>query len=212
MWADMFGQFNLNVSLVRLITTGRFDACRVLMKTSPNCVNERAEYQKTPLHYAATVVGGGCLISELIESGAEVNAVDMWGMTPLHSAVDENRLDVVKLLLDNGARIGIRLKDGRTPLHLAVSKGNIAMILELLKRGADKFVTDINNRSPYTLAMNHRNPNIRKLIVDTLVKLVCQAIVKHRLSEAQEYLKTAFPDLYQQCLWCQETIPKSSPN
>ena len=42
-------------------------------------------------------------VREMLEEGADPNAKDKDGNTPLHKAADEGRFDVVKLLLERGA-------------------------------------------------------------------------------------------------------------
>jgi ankyrin repeat protein len=43
------------------------------------------------------------VIKFLIDNGADVNAQDKGGNTPLHNAVNDARVDLVKLLLEHGA-------------------------------------------------------------------------------------------------------------
>ncbi|HCR38575.1 MAG TPA: hypothetical protein DIV80_03745 [Synergistaceae bacterium] len=44
----------------------------------------------------------------LIEAGADVNAKDIQGWTPLHEAAEAGRTDIVQLLLDHGADVNAR--------------------------------------------------------------------------------------------------------
>ena len=54
-----------------------------------------------------------------VKAGADVNAVDDFGNTPLHYAA-YNRVDaVVQYLVENGARMDVRNKFGETPLWLS---------------------------------------------------------------------------------------------
>jgi ankyrin repeat protein len=46
------------------------------------------------------------------------------GLTPLHQAVLENSIDLVRLLLDNKARVNTFDSDSWTPLHAACAIGN----------------------------------------------------------------------------------------
>jgi hypothetical protein len=81
-----------------------------------------------PLHYAVdTCLEGGewtpaeqvKTIRLLIEAGADVNAPDKNGATPLHRAVRTRGAAAVKRLLEAGADRVARNKPGSTPLDLA---------------------------------------------------------------------------------------------
>ena len=43
-------------------------------------------------------------VKELIKKGANVNAKNRFGGTPLHAAVISNNVEVVKILIENGGR------------------------------------------------------------------------------------------------------------
>ena len=55
----------------------------------------------------------------LISNGANINAVDDSGETPLHKASAKGHLNIVKLLVNNGANVNAQAKDGCTPLYLS---------------------------------------------------------------------------------------------
>ena len=56
-----------------------------------------------------------------IERGADVNAVNKRGETPLHIAAEENGLKYAKLLIEHGATRGIKTSIGLAPVDLAAS-------------------------------------------------------------------------------------------
>jgi ankyrin repeat protein len=64
----------------------------------------------------------------LIEAGADVNAVQQAGFTPLHAAAMTGQLELAKLLLDRGADRGAKTDDGRTALAMARDAKQQALI------------------------------------------------------------------------------------
>ena len=78
-----------------------------------------------PLHYAADAnrwdpTAQAETIEYLVSIGANPNAVDSGGATPLLRAVRTRSLPAVRALLDGGANPKQPNKTGSTPLHLAV--------------------------------------------------------------------------------------------
>jgi ankyrin repeat protein len=76
-------------------------------------VDKRVEADVTALHYAASVAA----VEALVRAGADVNAADAAGTTPLMRAAFVGRTDVVKALLAAGASPLARQhkRRGRTP-------------------------------------------------------------------------------------------------
>ena len=78
-----------------------------------------------PLHYAADAnhwqpAAQVEVIQYLLSVGADPNAPDKSGVSPLHRAVRTRTSEAVRALLAGGARVNGRNGSGSTPLHLAV--------------------------------------------------------------------------------------------
>lgn len=74
---------------------------------------------------------------ELILAGADVGAVNRYGVSPLSLACENGSGDLVELLLGAGADPNAALRGGETPLMTASRTGRLDAVKALLSRGAD---------------------------------------------------------------------------
>jgi ankyrin repeat protein len=104
----------------------------------------------------------------LLKQGADANAAQGDGMTPLHWAADRGDAAIAEMLLYAGANVSAVTRVGQyTPLHLASRGGKLAVVQALLKAGAN--VAQRTNPSGVTalhLAAEAGNPDIVTLLVD----------------------------------------------
>ena len=88
----------------------------------------------------------------LLNTGADPNAEDEEGFTPLHYAACEDAHRTVKVLLDNRrtSKVKINSKDeeGWTPLHYAAEQDARQTVKVLLAKGADPNVKGKNGATP----------------------------------------------------------------
>ncbi len=83
--------------------------------------------QVAPLHSA--VAGGHmAIVRMLVESGANVNAVQQQGFTPLHGAANSGDELIVRYLLQNGAEPGARAENGQTAMDFALAQGHQSIV------------------------------------------------------------------------------------
>ncbi|HEX4793597.1 MAG TPA: ankyrin repeat domain-containing protein [Humisphaera sp.] len=76
------------------------------------------------------------IVKVLIDAGADVNAADALGSTPLHLAARRGHIKAVELLLEHKADVNAKDKQGRTPLTEAIEHKNTAVSETLQKAGA----------------------------------------------------------------------------
>jgi ankyrin repeat protein len=85
----------------------------------------------------AAARNGGDIVTVLLELGADVNAANAAGQTPLHAAAAAGANDIVQALVDKGAKLDAQDKRGDTPLTVAerrADKSTAALIRTLLSR------------------------------------------------------------------------------
>ncbi len=114
------------------------------------------------LHQAAKN-GQIAQVKDLLAAGADFNAADGQGKTPLYQAAQNGHKEIVKDLLAAGADANAADQYGRTALYWAAYKGHKDIILLLLVAGADPSLMNINDATSIYLASNDE---IRKLFAD----------------------------------------------
>lgn len=88
---------------------------------------ETYDEHKNTLLIAAIARNLPALAMMLVNEGANVNAANDEGLTPLHVLAGSGTLhfeELADLLLKKGARLGVKDKQGRTPLAIAETAGN----------------------------------------------------------------------------------------
>lgn len=116
--------------------------------------SEPAPFDATPLHRAARL-GDAQTVAALLEQGADRQARDDEGWTPLHWAAHLGHRDVAELLLTgalNGEGANSPDNFGRTPLHLAAAAGHAELVSLLVIEGADPSVAAAEGLTPMHLA------------------------------------------------------------
>jgi ankyrin repeat protein len=84
-------------------------------------------------------------IENLLAEGADINAKDSEGSSPLVYAIGSRRAEAVRLLIAKGADVQIARKSGKTPLMFACIEGKEDIVAPLLQAGADVNARDNTN-------------------------------------------------------------------
>ena len=101
------------------------------------CARERARNTQTDALFRATIEGNTDMVRSLVSSpGADVNAKDDRGNTPLLEAARYGHEDICRVLIAAGADVKAKDKDGKTALMLAVQNNHDDVVRVLKQAGA----------------------------------------------------------------------------
>jgi ankyrin repeat protein len=113
----------------------------------------------------AAGIGSIDAMKVLIEAGADVNAADSFGATPLMFGVRD--IAKVRVLLDAGARANEKSKQNQTALLLAASTtGSIETARLLVAKGADAKVVGASGRTTLIMAANQNDLPMVQFFLD----------------------------------------------
>ena len=84
----------------------------------------------------------------LIDKGADVNASNDNGNTPLHLALWNGHAAVAMAVIDKGADVNASNDNGNTPLHLALWNGHAGVAMAVIDKGADIYITNNDQLMP----------------------------------------------------------------
>jgi ankyrin repeat protein len=152
------------------VRAGDVQGARRLLDEDPSRITT-PDYEWDPLFTAARAARID-LVRLLLERGADVNAYNKAGNTPLWFACHSNapadeRLVVVKMLLDAGANPRIENERKTTALHQAAWRGPVAMVELLIRHNAKTWLADHEGKLPIDYAKTGPAPD-RDAIVHML--------------------------------------------
>lgn len=116
---------------------GHTEAVRLLLArgSDANALSINA-LRNTPLHAGLSGPLGIEGVRLLVEAGADVNARQHGGFTPLHAAANRGIVEIVDLLLERGADPDAPTEDGRRAIDFARERGHAHVVERLRVKGA----------------------------------------------------------------------------
>lgn len=152
-------------------------------------VHARDEYGRTTLHLAALsgeIAKPGeneKIILTLLNCGANIDAIDADGRTPLLCAMQVRNKEAVIVLLERGANIHITWAGDHSALHSAAAWGNKDVVFKLLDMGADINAINDQGKSVLHYAVRRRvfsesEPNTEVLVQELLKRGADRQIIR----------------------------------
>jgi ankyrin repeat protein len=118
---------------------GDLNKVRDLIEADSTLLESKGDMGNTPLISACFVppsfIPQAAVANFLIDKGANINARNEWGGTPLYVAI--NDFDLMQRLIAKGAEVNVKAFGSITPLHQAASRGNLKVTKLLIDHGAD---------------------------------------------------------------------------
>ena len=141
------------------------DYIRRTLLTTPTLVQERYTNEYTLLH---GIAGQRCLtiVELLLHLGADPNARDQWGHTPLYlvgnnTSYETQGAAIVRVLVQSGAHVNAQEQLRHcTALHMAARRENVPIAEALLDCGADIEARDKQGETPLHRAVKCGKANM----------------------------------------------------
>ncbi|KAM0487191.1 hypothetical protein ACHAPX_000461 [Trichoderma viride] len=173
-------------------------------------VNFRTRTDGTSLHLAA---GSPVFVRLLLEAGADANAVNQYGQTPLHTRSHHRNssIDSMVLLIEEGhANINAVNLDGATPLHSLMGLYIKDIVKKFLEYEPDCNIADKEGNTPLHVFMQNymtdmgvlrmmlekgANPNAKNH--EGLTPLLCLHNINWAFTEVIELFQNAGADIHE---------------
>lgn len=103
-----------------------------LLKKFPELSNDITTGGASPLHMCGMSKDNQLAVTTLVEHGADIEALDTYGMTALHRMASNNLAIGAKMLIRAGANPGYKGKIGVSPMEMAM-ESRAANVIEVLE-------------------------------------------------------------------------------
>ncbi|XP_037036554.1 protein phosphatase 1 regulatory subunit 12B isoform X9 [Bradysia coprophila] len=102
-----------------------------------NLSSRKIKFSSGCVFLAACMSADRAEVLRLLDNGADIDTVNVDGLTALHQACIDDNLEMVEFLVQQGADVNRQDNEGWTPLHATSSCGFLSIANYLIENGAD---------------------------------------------------------------------------
>jgi ankyrin repeat protein len=153
------------------IKYNRLDIVKLLLEKK--CNIDVVDFYNRSLLYEAIISDYYDIIEAIINYAVEniglsiIDIKDNAGQIPLHYAIKNNKIEIIKLLLKNKSNVNIHNNDGYNSLHLAIRKKNLEVCKMIIDNGIYiNTKTIITGDTALHLSLNLQTNEITKLLLE----------------------------------------------
>lgn len=159
---DLLLQYNVNINMQNMITDdvalhiacrhNKIDIVKILLSQNTGAnVNIEDDFRNTPIHLASMWTSDPQIFDLLYLNGANIEARNIQGDTPLILACRYKNYDGVLRLISYGCDLDTQNNDRYTALMVAILKGHTEIVQILQKYTCNDNITDDVGETPLNL-------------------------------------------------------------
>ena len=161
--ADIFAANTQNICPLRLSLESKNGSEEWLLNSAT--ISARDGSGNSVLHYAAEWQLPNEMLNLLIQKGADVNAVNGNGETPIFSAAKADNAAAIEALVKKNASLSARDNLGSGPLHAAVRWDALAAAEKLINMGLNIDGQNVGGKTPLAEAAVEGNLTMARLLL-----------------------------------------------
>ena len=146
-------------------------------------LNQADTYGDTVLHTATMLHAGSNIIRTLTTNGADINARNKEGVTPLTIAIQSEDLQTIKYLTANGASIHTQDTHGKSPLSMAFEMSND--VFEATLNESNCHTQDSEGNTPLHIALINNAPMSK---IQHIIGLTQDVNIRNKNGDSPLYL------------------------
>ncbi|CAL1541361.1 unnamed protein product, partial [Lymnaea stagnalis] len=174
--ADVNAVTSHETAFTRAVQERRLEVVDIILNCNsfnPNALNQ---FSRSPLF----MVSKSNLVDKvrtLLQLGAEVDAADLQGVTPLSIAAWYNNYEIADALIEHGALMTRADSAGLTPLHRACCNASLDVVKVLLRHGCNVNAVSPDMRTSLTLSLpTYYNLKVGKKKMTDMLS-ICELII-----------------------------------